>query len=261
MTSRGFTLVEVLVSIAIIALLGALAMPLLNSAQTRANITQSTSNLRVLAAANLAYAADHGTYCPGGNRYETIRWHGARTSYSSAFDPSEGLLAPYLGYSQAVSPCPLMRDLLGDTGTFEEGTGGYGYNTTYVGGRPVPTSDRYSGSPDWMLIPSRPANIEAPSLTVMFTTSAYARTGGVQEYPFSEPPFWDQGNGLNGRPSPSVHFRAAGKALVAWCDGHVSAEAMEERPVGTNPHGGNAEEELLGWFGPDENNGYWNSTK
>lgn len=94
----------------------------------------------------------------------------------------------------------------------------------------------------------------------MFATTAYARTSGLQEYPYCEPPFWDFGSGPSGeRPSPSVHFRANGKALVAWCDGHVSAETNNKDSAhGENPHGGNSHDFPLGWFGPEENNGWWN---
>ena len=93
----------------------------------------------------------------------------------------------------------------------------------------------------------------------MFTTTALAIADGVQEYPLCEPPFWDFGSGpTESRPTPSVHFRANGKALVAWCDGHVSAEPKVARPDGFNPYNGDAETQNLGWFGPDTNNGYWN---
>ena len=88
---------------------------------------------------------------------------------------------------------------------------------------------------------------------------AYARADGVQEYAFCEPPFWDFGDGPSGqRSSPSVHFRADGKALVAWCDGHVSAESESGSSAEINPHGGNAGKWRLGWFGPEDNNGWWN---
>jgi len=93
----------------------------------------------------------------------------------------------------------------------------------------------------------------------MFATSGYANGKDIQEYPFCEPPFWDFGEGpTEWRPSPSVHFRFSNKALVAWADGRVTAESCDPREVGFNPHGGDAEAQKLGWFGPDEENGYWN---
>ena len=89
-----------------------------------------------------------------------------------------------------------------------------------------------------------------------------AMDDGVQEYPYAEPPFWDFGDGPTSfRPSPTVHFRFNGQAIVGWCDGHVSLERKEKRDVGENPYGGDPDAHQLGWFGPDEENGYWNPNR
>ena len=69
----------------------------------------------------------------------------------------------------------------------------------------------------------------------------------------------DFGEGPAGqRLSPTVHVRANGKALVAWCDGSVTAESKTEASAGDNPHGGDADQWNLGWCGPEANNGWWN---
>ena len=245
----AFTLIELLVVVAIVAFLLGLAVPVYFRVITSGRITASTSNLAQLATANLAYAADNGgSYCPAQDTRNLVRWHGARTSASSAFDPTKGYLAPYLGQDGRVKTCPLFAAAMAGTQTFEDGTGGYGYNAAYIG-----------GTPQNIYEPALVSQVPAPSRTVMFTTTAYARSDGVQEYPFCEPPFWDFGSGpTDSRPSPSVHFRAHGEALVAWCDGHVSAEAKTDRPAGDNPHGGDAISQNLGWFGPETANGYWN---
>ena len=253
--SNGFTLVETLVAIAIIATLAALVFPVMQALRTRGQAIQSTANLRSLAAANMTYLAEHGMFCPADDQFNNRRWHGARSSSEGKFDPAKGFLAPYLGASREVGLCPLLKSLVADEQSYEAGTGGYGYNDTYIGGRPGGNYDKLTK----LRIPERLANISDPARTVMFTTAAYAQPGGVQEYAFCAPPFWDFGSGPSGnRPSPTVHFRAGGKALVAWCDGRVTAEAKSERPAGSNPHGGDADAADLGWFGPDENNGYWN---
>ncbi len=121
------------------------------------------------------------------------------------------------------------------------------YNATYIGGCP---GDIYS--------PAALLDIEVPGRTVMFTTTALSRDEGLQEYPFSEPHFAPTEDG--GRAwdlQPSVHFRADGKALVAWCDGRVTLEAPGPWKD-TNFYGGNNEDAGIGWFGPEEENGYWN---
>lgn len=252
----GFTLPELLVAAAIVALLAAVGLASGRALITRARITESTTNLRSLAIANASYLADYGVYCPADDQSNNRRWHGARTSASGRFDPTAGFLAPYLGKSMRVNQCPLFKALVDGTGSFEDGSGGYGYNASYIGGRPGGSYDRSTK----LRLSARPAQITNPSRTIMFATTAYARIGGLQEYPYCEPPFWDFGDGPSGnRPSPSVHFRAAGKALVAWCDGTVTAESKTQGMAeGDNPHGGDASAENLGWCGPERNNGWWN---
>ncbi|MCE9608657.1 MAG: prepilin-type N-terminal cleavage/methylation domain-containing protein [Chthoniobacter sp.] len=255
MTRRcAFTLIELLVVIAIIAILAALLFPAFRHARLQSLAVSSSQNLRSLVAANLAYAADQGCYAPADDKKNNRRWHGARTSAGGKFDPTKGFLAPYLGQSAAVTKCPLFTKMIAGKGSFEDGTGGYGYNASYIGGTPGG-----AWNADGTRVSARPAQVLHPAQTLMFATTAYAVVDGIQEYPFVEPPFWDFGTGASGsRPSPSLHFRFNGKALVGWCDGHSSMETKVSRADGENPHGGNPEAQNLGWFGSDENNGFWN---
>jgi len=252
---KGFTLIELLTVIGIISLLAVIAVPIWRKAQTAALAVQSSNNLRQLATANLAYAAENGRFVPAADRQNLRRWHGARPSISAPFDPAKGFLADYLGNSRRVTPCPLMNRLLDKSSrSFEDGSGGFGYNSVYLGGMRDSITDK-----DGVYVSAPVTRITRPAQTVMFTTTAYAQADGVQEYPFCEPPYWDFGYGpVDYRPSPSVHFRVDGMALVAWCDGHVSRESPQGRDVGYNPHGGDAKKALLGWFGSDKDNGYWN---
>lgn len=251
----GFTLVELLVVVSIIAVLAGIAFTFSNAMLTRARIVASTANLRALAIANTDYQADNGVFCPADDQSNNRRWHGSRTSGQGKFDPTTGFLSPYLGKSMRVTNCPLFQKFVKNSSSFENGTGGYGYNAAYIGGRPGGKFDKFTK----LRIPERLANVPDPGRTVMFTTTAYVLATGLQEYAYCEPPFWDFGAGpSDSRPSPSVHFRASGKALVAWCDGSVTAEAKTEAGSGSNPHGGDASTADLGWFGPQVRNGYWN---
>ncbi len=252
---RGFTLIELLIVVVIVAALAALAYSGSRVMITRARIVASSANLRSLAIANSGYLADYGVYCPADDQSNNRRWHGARKSEGSPFDPTQGFLSPYLGKSMQVTTCPLFRAMVEGSASFENGSGGYGYNAAYIGGLPGGMFDKTTK----IRISQRAANVTDPVRTVMFTTTAYAVSSGLQEYPFCEPPFWDFGSGPSGsRPSPSVHFRAAGKALVVWCDGSVTEESKNASQGGVNPHGGDSEKWNLGWFGPEDNNGRWN---
>lgn len=243
---------------AIIAILASLSYAVVMHAIQQGQSVQSSSNLRQLTMANMAYAADHGTFCPASDRQNRRRWHGARGGGTGKFDATKGFLSPYLGREQRVIGCPVLARMLKKQGkTFEEGSGGYGYNACYLGGMRESQFDEQG-----IYIPIPFMRITRAVDTVMFATTAYARAGGVQEYPFAEPPFWDFGDGpTDSRPSPSVHFRFDGLAIVGWCDGHVSFVRRKLRPTGDNPHGGDATAQSLGWFGPDENNGFWNPVR
>lgn len=63
---RGLTLVELVVAVAIIAILAALAVPQYLNAQTRAKVAAAAGNIRSLTGAMEAYGVDHGAYpAPG----------------------------------------------------------------------------------------------------------------------------------------------------------------------------------------------------
>lgn len=247
MKKRGFTLIELLTVLAILSVLGAILLPALRAARESAQVSQSSSNLRQLVLANTTYEVEHGHYAPATTQSNDVRWHGERVA-GNVFAAPGGFLTPYLSGGEGIRRCPLLDNwTLVDADSFEDGSGGYGYNSVYVGGRP--------GNP---LRPARAADIARPSSTVMFATTALARQNGLQEYPFAEPPFWDFGNGpTTFRPDASVHFRARGRALVGWVDGRVSAEEPT-RFGSSSVYGGTPEGERLGWFGPEENNGFWN---
>ncbi len=251
--SKAFTLIELLVVLAILGLLTALTVPAIQSVMRRSQQTASMSNLRQLVAANLTYAVENGHFAPADDQWNTGRWHGQRNSPAEPFDPARGFLAEHLGKSGRVKRCPLFRDQLTGSRSFEDGTGGYGYNSSYIGGRP----GRGYG-PDGRRIAARPSEIVHPR-TVMFASSGYATGDTIQEYAYIEPPFWDFGDGpVPFRPSPTTHFRFGGRAAVGWVDGSVTLEKNRPQAMGHNPHGGDASRQQLGWFGPDEQNGYWN---
>ncbi|NNM25569.1 MAG: type II secretion system protein, partial [Phycisphaerales bacterium] len=56
---RGFTIVELLVTVAILAILVGLLLPAISQARTQAKLSRSTTNLRNLGVAHAAYAAMH----------------------------------------------------------------------------------------------------------------------------------------------------------------------------------------------------------
>lgn len=240
-TRCGFTLPELLVVIAVMALLGSLVVPALQGSLRRGQQARCLVNLRELVAANVLYAQDHGYYSPASDAHgsNNKRWHGARASVAEPFQASNGFLTPYLGPSKAVRTCPAAQF---PAGGFEAGCGGYGYNAVGVGSRSYTEgfnylSDRFG---------TAPGCLQKPSHTVMFTDSAYLANNGLAEYSFAEPyRFLTDSPPVQeyGKTVPSIHFRHDLCAGVAWCDGHVSAEKL----VNTQKAGG-YEKNNLGWL-------------
>src|SRR5438874_2644032 len=62
----AFTLIELLIVVAIIAILAAIAVPNFLEAQTRAKVSRSLNDMRAAATALEAYAVDNNSYPPHG---------------------------------------------------------------------------------------------------------------------------------------------------------------------------------------------------
>ena len=239
----AFTLIELLAAVAAMALLAAILIPALPAAKAAAEGAACRSNLRQLAAANLAYAADHGRYVAAAADIEganSIRWHGVRRG-GQAFDGAQGPLAPYLGgggASKWVRRCPGFRP---DAAGFEAACGDYGYNALGVGSEVC-----LPGGGGGTSVGLRAGALAHPAETVMFADTAFLQGGRTKakliEYSFAEPPRFADGS----TPWPSIHFRHRGQANVAWGDGHVTSERLA-RSDGRSAGRG------LGWFGPDDN--------
>jgi prepilin-type N-terminal cleavage/methylation domain-containing protein/prepilin-type processing-associated H-X9-DG protein len=63
-SGRAFTMIELLVVMAILAVLAALVVPGFTSMIERGNRTKSSGNLRQIGAAMMSYSGDHGGYLP-----------------------------------------------------------------------------------------------------------------------------------------------------------------------------------------------------
>ena len=69
---RAFTLIELLIVIAIVAILAAIAVPNFLSAQTRAKVSRVKADLRTIATALEAYAVDENGYPPNDGNFNVI---------------------------------------------------------------------------------------------------------------------------------------------------------------------------------------------
>lgn len=235
----GLTLIELVAVMGVLSVLGLLVAGSLKWAIDAGRSAECQNNLRQLAEANWAYAADYGCFVAAAadiGEGNERRWHGVRGA-DGAFEAEGGGLTPYLGgegSSRIVRRCPAFAT---DGGGFEASCGGYGYNAHGVGSQkclPEPNAGTAKGIP--------PVRLTHPATTVMFADAAYVEGRGSSahliEYSFCEPRAWADG----GTPWPTTHFRHRGRANVAWCDGHVTAERR-------TASGARGEAEGLGWFG------------
>lgn len=96
---RAFTVIELLVAVAILAALIALSVPALQVAMRHADRTKSTAQMRGFGAGIFSFAAEHNGLVPG------PLWPGQVAEY----DPNRNgrllvELAPYLGIEQRTTP-------------------------------------------------------------------------------------------------------------------------------------------------------------
>lgn len=272
---RGFTLLEVLVVIGLVALLLGILLPALGASRETARASVCASNARQLQLANDLYAADfNDSYAPGmPDRLANLtRWYGSRENQAAAFTSAGGPLSEYLGRSgagDAVRVCPTFAPMLAvladatalvTAGSFERGCGGYGYNTAFVG-----AVRARSASGEWTLVSDRAgmprSRFAEPVRTAAFADAAIrdaSSPAGVFEYSFLEPRFWPEFPGQ--RPDPSTHFRhgggggaRGGRANTSWLDGHVSTESLAFSQA-SGFYAGEPRDARIGWFGAADDN-------
>lgn len=250
----AFTLIEMLVVIGIVTMLVSILLPSLSSAREQARGVVCRSNIRQILLANEYYRQEYrGVYCLGASDFlaNLHRWHGGRDHPSQPFDSTRGPLVPYLGPEGLIRHCPRFpaKQIAIETGGFERGNGGYGYNNDFVG---VQVTEYPSGA--YVVSNDRAgalaSRIQRPPETIMFTDAAFAADGLI-EYSFAESRFHPQYAGS--RAVPSIHFRHRQLANVGWCDGHIDARPMTftdwSRLYQSDPRRFD-----IGWFGEADDN-------
>jgi len=115
---RGFTLTELLVVLAIIAVLTAIAVPVSLKIRGSAQRTACLSNLRQIGVAMESYLQDHGQTFP--------QWPAGRSSKNQPGPSMEADLAPYTGNPELFH-CPADAHQFAHTGS------SYIWNTTQNG--------------------------------------------------------------------------------------------------------------------------------
>lgn len=125
MNRRAFTLIELLIVVAIIAILAAIAVPNFLEAQTRAKVSRVRADLRTVATALEAYHVDWNRYPPNDGVFNVLPLqistpiaYLSNVSFADPFsdkenDPIYGALARFYTYQMIVSPQDAMIVMAG----------------------------------------------------------------------------------------------------------------------------------------------------
>ena len=208
---RGFTIIELLVVISILAILTGLLLPVLQRARLKGLDTHCMSNLRQLGLAGQMYWHDNnsqsfsyrGNSLNGGNTY-WFGWLSRGDEGKRRFDISKGVLYKYIKNS-SIQTCARL-DYINDKFKLKA-TGaayGYGYNLHLD-----------SGS---SLKPVVMTSLSSPS-TVAFLADA-AQVNTFQSPASKTNPMIEEFYYVNNR-EQTAHFRHNKKSYVAFCDGRV----------------------------------------
>ena len=217
MRPRAFTLVELLVVMAIIALLTGMLIPSIGAARDQSKSLLCLSNLRQLAAAAQVYAADNHDYYPmaivtqfSSSATITACWDFTTTVAGGQTTVIPGLL--WQGESIAkIQQCPSYK---GSANWLEDPFTGYNYNSSFIGGSATVVNG--SVIAETLVRSARLTDIRSAGTTAIFGDGQYS--GGANKFMRSPLP-GTLDSGFLARNAGTQGFRHLERTNVALADG------------------------------------------
>ncbi len=214
----GFTLLELLTVVSIIAILVGLIAPALGRARQSADATQCRSNLRQLGVATTLYWDDNSgrafaerTFPTNGGWTYWFGWLQDGAEGQRTFDATQGALWPYLN-GRGVEICPSLRR---DSPNFKSKAKGAAYGYAYnilIGPRGLPGTVM--------------TQIQQPAGLAIFADGGQVNdflAPASPTHPLLEEFYYFSTNSADA----TVHFRHSGWAMSWFADGHV----VPEKPI------------------------------
>jgi prepilin-type processing-associated H-X9-DG protein/prepilin-type N-terminal cleavage/methylation domain-containing protein len=240
----GFTMIELLVVVGVIAILAALLLPALARAKGKAGQIVCLNNQRQLAAALLLYCDEHADTFPtgaaasdqGAHPEDWLWWQMDRTpsGASTMRDAQGSALAPYLGgYRSGIFRCPTDKDALAREATWKRDPTLELYTYSYsLNAHSKRGMASFISKSREVICLSKLGSVVDPSQKIMLAEEK----GGPNDGPGSV-------SIDDGRWQPlgyPLTMRHGGKANVAFADGHAArvprSFANEQHPEHFDPH-------------------------
>jgi len=231
---RGFSLIELLVVVAVVALLMGLLLPSLTRARRLTRTAVCLSNLRQLGHAFHMYAADYDQRCMPLAYWSaeiigagpTVYWWG--TNDAGGVDHRRGFVWPYLRSDlrrKGVFECPSQPwGSYRPQGAARSITSTYGYNGYYLSPPHTPGWAFQIGHRPWLAT----EQVMRPSRVFAFADTLID-LGGVQPHnnALLDPPFLFDGRRWRPNPSPTTCFRHLDRANACFVDGHGESKGLD----------------------------------